>query len=103
MASGSFGQLVAWVAIAIVIVVFIVAVIDESDDHKPKDMFGRKRQPNVDAVEKKEQIYNKSVSEKVQELSRAIEQATDGEEMFSIVTDFYGRYGVGFTGYRFDY
>jgi hypothetical protein len=54
MASGSFGQLVAWVAIAIVIVVFIVAVIDESDDHKPKDMFGRKRQPNVDAVEKKE-------------------------------------------------
>ena len=50
------------------------------------------------AVEKKEQIYNKSVSEKVQELSRAIEQATDGEEMFSIVTDFYGRYGVGMFG-----
>lgn len=38
------------------------------------------------------------MSEKVQELSRAIEQATDGEEMFSIVTDFYGRYGVGMFG-----
>lgn len=50
------------------------------------------------AVEKKEQVYNKSVSEKVQELSRAIEQATNGEEMFSIVTDFYGRYGVGMFG-----
>ena len=54
MASGSFGQLVAWVAIAIVIVVFVVAVIDESDDHKPKDMFGRKRKPKVDDLEKKE-------------------------------------------------
>ena len=54
MASGSFGQLVAWVAIAIVIVVFVVAVIDESDDHKPTDMFGRKRKPKVDDLEKKE-------------------------------------------------
>ena len=32
---------------------------------------------NFTAVEKKEQIFNKSVSEKVQELSSAIEQATD--------------------------
>ena len=50
------------------------------------------------AVEKKEQIYNKSVSEKVQELSRAIEQAQDGDEMFRIVTDFYARYGIGMFG-----
>ena len=50
------------------------------------------------AVEKKEQIYNKSVSEKVQELSALIERAHDGAEMFGIVTDFYKRYGVGMFG-----
>lgn len=50
------------------------------------------------AVEKKEQIYNKSVSEKVQELSSSIEKAKTGEEMFSIVTEFYGHYGVGMFG-----
>ena len=50
------------------------------------------------AVEKKEQIYNKSVSEKVQELSAQIEGAKDGAEMFGIVTDFYKRYGVGMFG-----
>ncbi|WP_294156745.1 ATP-binding protein [uncultured Selenomonas sp.] len=50
------------------------------------------------AVEKKEQIYNKSVSEKVQELSALIEKAQNGTEMFNIVTDFYRRYGVGMFG-----
>ena len=50
------------------------------------------------AVEKKEQIYNKSVSEKVQELSIAIGQAKDGDDMYRIVTDFYQRYGVGMFG-----
>ena len=50
------------------------------------------------AVEKKEQIYNKSVSEKVQELSAAISEASDGEDMYRIVTDFYRRYGVGMFG-----
>ena len=50
------------------------------------------------AVEKKEQIYNKSVSEKVQELSAAISGASDGEDMYRIVTDFYRRYGVGMFG-----
>ena len=50
------------------------------------------------AVEKREQIYNKSVSEKVQELSALIEGAKDGAEMFGIVTDFYKRYGVGMFG-----
>ena len=53
---------------------------------------------HVQAVEKKEQIYNKSVSEKVQELSALIEGAKDGAEMFGIVTDFYKRYGVGMFG-----
>ena len=53
---------------------------------------------NYQAVEKKEQIYNKSVSEKVQELSREIEKASDGADMYRIVTAFYKRYGVGMFG-----
>lgn len=53
---------------------------------------------NYQAVEKKEQIYNKSVSEKVQELSREIENASDGADMYRIVTAFYKRYGVGMFG-----
>lgn len=50
------------------------------------------------AVEKKEQIYNKSVSEKVRELSSEIETAEDGADMYRIVTAFYQRYGVGMFG-----
>ncbi len=50
------------------------------------------------AVKKKEQVYNKSVSEKVQELSGLIEQAVDTDEVYRIVTDFYERYGVGKLG-----
>lgn len=50
------------------------------------------------AVEKKEQIYNKSVSEKVRELSAAIERAEDSFDMYQIVTSFYERYGVGMFG-----
>ena len=53
---------------------------------------------NYQAVEKKEQIYNKSVSEKVQELSREIEKASGGADMYRIVTAFYKRYGVGMFG-----
>ncbi len=53
---------------------------------------------NYQAVEKKEQIYNKSVSGKVQELSREIEKASDGADMYRIVTAFYKRYGVGMFG-----
>ena len=50
------------------------------------------------ALAKKENIYNKNVSEKVQELSEAIEKTADVEEMFRVVTDFYARYGVGKFG-----
>lgn len=50
------------------------------------------------AVVKSEQIFNKSVSEKVQELSHAIEEAGTDEEMHRIVTDFYKKYGVGKFG-----
>ncbi len=53
---------------------------------------------NYKAVVKSEQIFNKSVSEKVQELSALIEDAADEEEMYRIVTDFYKRYGVGKFG-----
>lgn len=53
---------------------------------------------NYKAVEKKELIYNKSVSEKVQKLSLLIEQAGDENEISKIVTDFYKTYGVGKFG-----
>ena len=53
---------------------------------------------NYRAVAKKEQIYNKSVSEKVQHLSLLIENAQDEKALFRIVTDFYRDYGVGDIG-----
>ena len=53
---------------------------------------------NYQAVVKSEQIFNKSVSQKVQELSRSIEGARDETEMYHFVTDFYRRYGVGKFG-----
>lgn len=53
---------------------------------------------NYRAVVKSEQIFNKSVSDKVQELSCAIEKAKDETELYQIVTEFYRRYGVGKFG-----
>lgn len=53
---------------------------------------------NYEAVVKSEQIFNKNVSNKVQKLSYAIEQAEDDEELYKIVTDFYRVYGVGDIG-----
>ncbi|MBQ9066419.1 MAG: ATP-binding protein [Clostridia bacterium] len=53
---------------------------------------------NYAAVGKKEQIFNKNVSEKVQELSAAIEQADTDEELYTVITDFYRDYGVGKYG-----
>lgn len=50
------------------------------------------------AVVKKERIFNKSVSEKVQKLSSDIEKADDAEELYRIVTQFYKDYGVGRLG-----
>ncbi|MBQ1901295.1 MAG: ATP-binding protein [Lachnospiraceae bacterium] len=50
------------------------------------------------AVTKKEQVYNKSVSEKVQELSREIEEAEDVDAVYAAVTGFYKKYGVGKLG-----
>lgn len=53
---------------------------------------------NYTAVVKNEQLYNKDVSVKVQELSRNIEGVTNVDEMFDVVTDFYKKYGVGKYG-----
>ena len=41
------------------------------------------------AITKKELMYNKNVSEKVQALSEKLETARDEEEFFTYVTDFY--------------
>lgn len=50
------------------------------------------------AIGKKELMYNKSVSEKVQELSKKLEYAKDENEFFDYVTEFYKAYGVGVFG-----
>lgn len=53
---------------------------------------------NYKAIGKKEQMYNKNVSDKVQKISRAIEEAADEDDIFNIVTEFYKAYGVGMFG-----
>lgn len=50
------------------------------------------------AIAKKELMYNKNVSEKVQALSARLEQAEDAEGFFEAVTRFYKDYGVGMFG-----
>ena len=53
---------------------------------------------NYQAIGKKERMYNKNVSEKVQAVSDKIAQAKDENEIFTIITDFYKAYGVGMFG-----
>ena len=53
---------------------------------------------NYKAIGKKERMYNKNVSEKVQAVSEKIELAKDENEIFDIVTAFYKAYGVGMFG-----
>lgn len=53
---------------------------------------------NYRAIGKKEMMYNKNVSEKVQALSNKLEQGNDAESFFRAVTDFYKAYGVGMFG-----
>ena len=53
---------------------------------------------NYDAVEKKEQFYNKNVSTRVRELSSSLTMCANGDEMFSVVMGFYKKYGVGQFG-----
>ena len=53
---------------------------------------------NYQAIGKKELMYNKNVSQKVQALSEKLEKAADENEFFTMVTDFYKAYGVGMFG-----
>ena len=53
---------------------------------------------NYRAIAKREQIFNKNVSEKVRTLSGEIENAKRGEEVFEVVAEFYRNYGVGMFG-----
>jgi predicted AAA+ superfamily ATPase len=53
---------------------------------------------NYRAIAKREQIFNKNVSEKVRALSGEIENAKSGEEIFEVVAEFYRNYGVGMFG-----
>ena len=50
------------------------------------------------AIAKKDLMYNKNVSPKVQKLSRQLEKAADEKEFFKLITDFYRDYGVGMFG-----
>lgn len=50
------------------------------------------------AVKKSTGMYNRSVSDKVRELSESIASAKDEEEVYAIVTDFYKKHGVGMIG-----
>ena len=53
---------------------------------------------NYHAIEKREQIYNRNVSEKVRDLAKKLDAAADGRAAFEIVADFYRAYGVGMLG-----
>lgn len=50
------------------------------------------------AIVKKELMYNKNVSEKVQQLSNRLEQADNEDDFFNQVTAFYKDFGVGMFG-----
>ena len=52
------------------------------------------------AIGKKELMYNKNVSEKVQALSERLEKTANEDEFFDVVTDFYKAYGVGMFGLK---
>lgn len=53
---------------------------------------------NYKAIGKKEFMYNKNVSEKVQALSLRLSQTADEQEFFDVITQFYRDYGVGMFG-----
>ena len=50
------------------------------------------------AINKKELMYNRNVSEKIIALSRQLENAKDENAFFDCVTEFYKVYGVGMFG-----
>ncbi len=50
------------------------------------------------SIGKPELMYNKNVSEKIQELSKQLDLAKDNEAFFDILTNFYKEIGVGMFG-----
>lgn len=50
------------------------------------------------AIPKGENIYNRDVSERVRELSRAIAAASSDRQVFDLMVDHYRRFGAGFFG-----
>ncbi len=50
------------------------------------------------SVTKREQIYNKNVSDKVRALSDKLSNAVDENEFFELITGFYRDFGVGLFG-----
>lgn len=53
---------------------------------------------NYKAIQKKEFMYNKNVSEKVRSLSKKLEHTKNEKEFFQVISDFYKDYGVGMFG-----
>lgn len=53
---------------------------------------------NYKSLPKKEQMYNINVSRQVRFISDSISAAKDVDEVFTIMTDFYKKYGVGMFG-----
>ena len=53
---------------------------------------------NYKAIPKRDCLYNKGVSDKVNEISELISRSETSEEIFKIVTDHYSKYGVGMFG-----
>ena len=53
---------------------------------------------NYNAIQKKELMYNRNVSDKVIHLSSCLSKAENKEQFFSTITDFYRDYGVGMFG-----
>lgn len=50
------------------------------------------------AIDKSEKLYNRSVSERVRELSPRLAAAGSADAFFDLVTEFYRHYGVGMFG-----
>ena len=69
-----------------------------SDIERELDVDCFSRLSDYKAIGKKELMYNKNVSEKVQALSLELEAAKSGQDIFVSVTNFYKRYGVGMFG-----
>lgn len=56
------------------------------------------RLTHYQAIEKKELMYNRNVSTRVQILSKELEETADEDEFFDVMTRFYKEYGVGQFG-----